>query len=166
MDSNSIFSLLEKASVYSDQSAMNQLQYLSNADQRIEAKGFALSLITILQTSHSNSSSSIRPESRLMAAIIMKNLVKNMWVTRSKSSIDDPDKLIIRNFIINHLGESDNRVATQLALTAAKICRHDWPLQWPDVLSRVYEHILNENDMIKLRAMNMLHEILLELTSR
>lgn len=54
----------------------------------------------------------------------------------------EDEKVLLRNFCYSQLGESDNRIATQIANVCSRVMRYDWPNSWPDALSLLVNSVV------------------------
>jgi hypothetical protein len=158
-----VFRLIERAAIRADAAAMQHLQLLSSADQCSEARGFVSALVSII----SSDPAAVHADVRLMAAIVLKNVVKNMWqpaAAKKKAAVADEEKVIVRTFLLAHLHEENNRISAQVSQTAAMVSRNDWPGLWPDVMTVLFGEVQQCNTaalgLRRLRAMGMLHEVL------
>ena len=90
LDVNEVYSLLERSSLQGDQSAMTTLQAMGSGNQALECKGFATALATIISQSQQQQADvggdSNRQEVRLLAAILLKNLVDKMYMSRGNNN--------------------------------------------------------------------------------
>ena len=90
LDVNEVYSLLERSSLQGAQAAMATLQAMGGGNQALECKGFATALATIIsqgqQQQADMSANTNRQEVRLMASILLKNLVDKMYMSRGNNN--------------------------------------------------------------------------------
>ena len=93
LDVNEVYSLLERSSLRGDQAAMTTLQAMGGGNQALESKGFASALATIISQGQQQQEQQAdmgndagRQEVRLMASILLKNLVDKMYMSRGSSN--------------------------------------------------------------------------------
>jgi hypothetical protein len=62
---------------------------------------------------------------RVVAVILLKNLVGSCWKSRGGTCrlVSDAEKEEVRSFLLSHLEEPDKAVAVQLAVLVAKVSR-------------------------------------------
>ena len=78
---------------------------------------------------------------RWLAVICLKNGVDRYWRPTRMHAISPEEKVEIRNGIFNQLDESNKQLTIQNAHTVARICRHDFPMEWPNVFDQLAEII-------------------------
>ncbi|CAK4703776.1 unnamed protein product, partial [Aphanomyces euteiches] len=132
--------------------------------QCMKLPGFSLVCLQILDEAQYP----LLPAIRLMTALSLKNAVSNSWVTRGSRqyTIAAEEKVQIRARLLAHMDESNNAVATQLAVTTARIARSDFPTEWPDLFAVLRDHIQQERLHRQMRALRVLKSVVKELASR
>ena len=142
--------------------ALIQQESMKNLHDFECIEGFLVSLIAIVQQSN------YVANERLLAVICIKNLVGRCWVDRGGNIrlLSPEEKSILRLFSCQHLDETDEKVALQLALVAGKIARHDWPNNWPNLFTLLYEGITKSQTLQKFRAMQLVRHVLQEITTK
>ncbi|EME83472.1 uncharacterized protein MYCFIDRAFT_203653 [Pseudocercospora fijiensis CIRAD86] len=84
-------------------------------------------------------------EVRYLAIIQLKNGIDKYWRKTALNAVPKDDKDVIRGRLVEStVQESDNRLALQAALVAAKIARYEFPSDWPDAISS-FLRILQSN---------------------
>ena len=78
---------------------------------------------------------------RWLAVICLKNGVDKYWRSTRMHAISPEEKVEIRNNLFNQLDESNKQLTIQNAHTVARICRHDFPMEWPNVFDQLVEII-------------------------
>lgn len=85
---------------------------------------------------------SIPQEIRFQAIIQLKNGIDKHWRKHSQYAITQPEKQVIRARAISAgVQEPVQAIALQNALVMAKIVRHDFPHDWPEVFTTIIEHL-------------------------
>ncbi|VEU21115.1 DEKNAAC102062 [Brettanomyces naardenensis] len=74
---------------------------------------------------------------RWLAVICMKNGVDKYWRPTRMHAISKEEKQEIRKGIFNRLDESNNQLTIQNAHIIARICRHDFPVEWPTIFDEM-----------------------------
>ncbi|ETW01372.1 hypothetical protein H310_06922 [Aphanomyces invadans] len=110
----------------------------------------------------------LQPPVRLMAALSLKNAVSASWVGRGSRQyvISAEEKDEIRRGLLRHMEESNTAIATQLAVTVARIARSDFPKEWPDLFSLLRDNIQQGSHVQQTRALRVLKSVVKELASR
>jgi hypothetical protein len=124
---------------------------------------------TILQTFLINTS--VPFEVRYLAAIQLKNGVDKYWRKTSPYAISKQEKEVIRSRCLEAgILEVDRRLALYNAIIVAKIVRHEYPREWPEVITLIVEHLQNKanqdpNSIHLPRTLLMLLHIVKELST-
>ena len=72
---------------------------------------------------------------RFVAATTLKNTIARGWRTSpTRGGIHDPEKAHLRPRLLHATADADAGIAVQLAVTVARIARHDHPRQWPSLI--------------------------------
>ncbi|RHY93371.1 hypothetical protein DYB35_000340 [Aphanomyces astaci] len=126
--------------------------------------GFALLCLQLLNEAQYQLPAPIR----LMVALSLKNAVSTSWVGRGTRQyvISAEEKDNVRRGLLGHMDESSSAVATQLAVTIARIARSDFPKDWPDLFSVLRDNIQQGTLLQKTRALRVLKSVVKELASR
>ncbi|EQC34210.1 hypothetical protein SDRG_08413 [Saprolegnia diclina VS20] len=105
---------------------------------------------------------------RLMAALSLKNAVASSWITRGSRqfTISAEEKLQVRRGLLQHTEETNKAVATQLAVTIARIARSDFPKEWPDLFGVLRDLIQQGSPLQQMRALRVLKSVVKELATR
>lgn len=83
---------------------------------------------------------SLPTELRYIAIIKLKNGVDKYWRKTALNAIKKEEKELIRTRSIESgVVEPDHRLALQISIATAKICRYEFPQDWPDVMETVLE---------------------------
>ncbi|OQR90933.1 importin-like protein [Achlya hypogyna] len=129
--------------------------------QCMKLPGFACLCMELLQQP-------LADATRLMAALSLKNAVTNSWVVRGSRqfSISADEKVQVRLRLLQHMEEPNKAVATQLAVTVARIARHDFPKEWPDLFGALRDIIQQGSPLQQARALRVLKAVVKELATR
>ncbi|KAF0690107.1 Aste57867_18501 [Aphanomyces stellatus] len=132
--------------------------------QCMKLPGFSLLCLQILDESKYPLADPVR----LMAALSLKNTVFASWTTRGSRQfiISDEEKTQVRAQLLAHMDESNSAVATQLAVTIARIARSDFPKDWPDLFGVLRDVIQQGSLLQQTRALRVLKSVVKELASR
>eukprot|EP00808_Paulinella_micropora_P014821 g57611.t1 len=102
---------------------------------------------------------------RLAAAILFKNGMEAIF-SRKGCALSTVEQRLERSFLRRSLlqggwDETDDKVASQLALSLAVAARYDWPDDWPELLPRLSSLIQQwQNLLVSYRALYTLHQLL------
>ncbi|KAJ3261121.1 Importin-11 [Boothiomyces macroporosus] len=106
---------------------------------------------------------------RSLAVISLKNGIDKYWRKSAKGAIQPQEKQLIKQNQLQFLGETNRQLATQHAVIIAKIARHDFPNEWPDlldILMPVVEQSFNSNSSMRFNSLYTLHLVMKSLTSK
>ncbi|KAF2766839.1 ARM repeat-containing protein [Teratosphaeria nubilosa] len=108
-------------------------------------------------------------ELRYLAIIQLKNGVDKYWRKTALNAVPKHDKDVIRSRLLSGcLEEQDDRLALQNALVIAKIARHEYPNDWPDLLSSILDSLRNASSLPPLhlaRSLLVLLHVVKELAT-
>jgi hypothetical protein len=160
MDYNTVLQVLTTAS--SPLRGSNQQAAESQLKAWEAEKGFHY----MLQSVYINTQLSLQV--RWLAVICLKNGIEKYWRPTRINAITKEEKLEIRKRIFDLLSESNNQLAIQNAHLVSRICRLDFPSEWPKLfedLVSIIESCSNQLDnpisIVKLNnLMIMLNQIL------
>lgn len=117
-------------------------------------------------------------QSRLLAVISLKNIVKRRWVKRGESkdgavaAVSKEEKAYLKLFILTFIAnsaslDSGKRVHAQISVLLSKIAAKDWPAEWPELLPFLYGKVQSTSDWrVQMFAMRALKEALGVLASK
>ena len=75
---------------------------------------------------------------RYLAVIQLKNGIDKYWRKSAKNALSKDEKTLIKSRCLEYgTNEADHRLALQNAILFSKIVRHEFPDEWPDVLTTV-----------------------------
>ncbi|KAI9205762.1 armadillo-type protein [Polychytrium aggregatum] len=77
---------------------------------------------------------SVDPKIRTLAIIYLKNGIEKYWRKTAKNPIAADEKSLIRSRLLGSFDEPTKQMSAQAALVMAKVARHDFPNDWPDLL--------------------------------
>ncbi|TPX38440.1 hypothetical protein SeMB42_g06738 [Synchytrium endobioticum] len=119
---------------------------------------------------------------RLLAILCLKAGIDKYWRKTAKHAIHPEEKVKIRSALVNIMDEDQKKLAVQHAVTIAKIARHDYPNEWPDlllVLMRTLQataspqspgadahQVTIHNRLVQQRALYTLHQVIKALCSK
>ncbi|KAJ0455066.1 putative importin-beta domain, armadillo-like helical [Helianthus annuus] len=93
--------------------------------------------------------------SRQLAAVLLKQFVKKHW-QEDEDGFEPPvvsneEKAIIRGLLLLSLDDPHRKICTAIGMAVASVANHDWPDEWPDLLSFLMKLI---NDQSNTNAVN------------
>lgn len=128
-----LFHVLQSASSNDQQQLKSGAQQLQNWEK---SPGFYSSLQSILLNK------SLPFEVRYLSVIQLKNAIDKYWRKTAENAIKKDEKDLIRSRCLNSgINEPDRRLALQISIVIAKITRHEYPHDWPDVFDSVLEQL-------------------------
>ena len=126
--------LHELAAVLSGQYASNDTRlYLERAEA--ELPGYHVLLLQIALSTCDG----FTDDTRLLAAIQLKNGIDKCWRRTAKSPITTEDKAVVRQGLLEgcDVRGVPDKVAAQLAVATARVARLDFPHDWPELFEQV-----------------------------
>ncbi|KAK6338748.1 hypothetical protein TWF696_009558 [Orbilia brochopaga] len=84
---------------------------------------------------------SLQREVRWMSIITLKYGVERFWRKTATNSLSKAERAVIRNRLLDCVDEPDSQLALQNAVIVGKVARNEYPLEWPDIFSRLLEII-------------------------
>ena len=154
--------VLQSASSNDQQQIISGAQQLQNWEK---TPGFHSSLQTLLLDY------SLPFEVRYLSVIQLKNGIDKYWRKKATNAINNDEKHLIRSrSLASGINEPDRRLALQISLAIARITRHDFPHDWPDVVDSILEHLQSPSESIVSflpisRALLILLHIIKELST-
>jgi hypothetical protein len=140
------------------QEAMKAIESFEGLD------GFSMALIQIA------SANSLRPDCRLLAMVMLKNIVHKRWLSTrggKLSPLAAEEKSAIKYFLSQSNSEEDKRILSQFSVLIAKVARHDWPGEWADLFPVLFNHLQStESKTIRYNALISLLEVVSELSTK
>ncbi|XP_076929084.1 uncharacterized protein LOC143593298 [Bidens hawaiensis] len=93
--------------------------------------------------------------SRQLAAVLLKQFIKKHW-QEDEDAFEHPvvsneEKAVIRGLLLLSLDDPHRKICTAIGVAVASVARHDWPDEWPDLLSFLMKLI---NDQSNINAVN------------
>ncbi|KAH3759284.1 Importin 9 [Pelomyxa schiedti] len=86
---------------------------------------------------------------RQMAAIVLKNYVRQHWDSKSSKFVAPPvestDKQALREILPFGLGDPESKIRTAVSMVMAQIAQWDWPSEWPTLLSILVEYLRGQS---------------------
>lgn len=76
-----------------------------------------------------------------MSVITLKYGVDRFWRKAATNAISKDEKTRMRSRLLDSVNEPDNQLALQNAVIVGKVARNEYPLDWPDVFSRLLDII-------------------------
>lgn len=96
---------------------------------------------------------------RWLAVICLKNGIEQYWRPTRLHAIDKEEKAKIRQNLFNQLDESNNQLTIQNAHIVARICRIDFPGEWPTVFNQmtdIFESVTGLSETLSMVRINNL----------
>ncbi|KAK6522888.1 hypothetical protein TWF281_002316 [Arthrobotrys megalospora] len=78
---------------------------------------------------------------RWMSIITLKYGVDRFWRKTATNAISKDERARIRSRLLDSVNEPDNQLALQNAVIVGKVARNEYPLDWPDIFSRLLDTI-------------------------
>ncbi|KAJ8753768.1 hypothetical protein K2173_000022 [Erythroxylum novogranatense] len=104
---------------------------------------------------------------RLSASVYFKNSISRYWRNRRDSSgISSEEKVHLRQKLLSHLSEKDDKIALMLAVLISKIARLDYPKEWPELLSALVHKLQSADVLTSHRIFLTLFRTLKELSTK
>ena len=124
-----LFHVLKSATSNDQQQIKSGAQQLQNWEK---SPGFYSSLQSLLLNK------SLPFEVRYLSVIQLKNGIDKYWRKTATNAIKKDEKDLIRSRSLESgINEPDRRLALQISIVVAKITRHEYPHDWPDVLDSI-----------------------------
>ena len=128
-----LFHVLQSASSSEPQLIKSGAQQLQNWEK---TPGFYSSLHSLFLNK------SLPFEVRYLSVIQLKNGIDKYWRKTATNAIKKDEKDHIRSRCLESgINEPDRRLALQISIVIAKITRHEYPHDWPDVLDSILEQL-------------------------
>ncbi|ODQ67404.1 ARM repeat-containing protein [Nadsonia fulvescens var. elongata DSM 6958] len=106
---------------------------------------------------------------RWIAVIYFKNGVDKYWRKTAKNCLGPEEKAQIRSKVFNAVDEANKQLMAQNAYAVSKICRIDYPNEWPELfndLTNIIKSGIESDDNIKLHnALQILNQIVKSLSA-
>ncbi|KAI7756235.1 hypothetical protein M8C21_007214, partial [Ambrosia artemisiifolia] len=88
-------------------------------------------------------------------AVLLKQFIKKHW-QEDEDGFEPPvvsneEKAIIRGLLLLSLDDPHRKICTAIGMAVASVAHHDWPDEWPDLLSYLMKLI---NDQSNTNAVN------------
>ncbi|XP_021855547.1 uncharacterized protein [Spinacia oleracea] len=104
---------------------------------------------------------------RLMATVYFKNSINRYWRTRRDSmGISSDEKIYLRQKLLSHLREENDKIALMLAVLISKIARFDYPKEWPELFSALAQQLQSADVLSSHRIFLILFRTLKELSTK
>uniref|UniRef100_A0A2P2M4B4 Uncharacterized protein MANES_09G106500 n=1 Tax=Rhizophora mucronata TaxID=61149 RepID=A0A2P2M4B4_RHIMU len=104
---------------------------------------------------------------RLMASVYFKNSISRYWRNRRDSSgISSEEKNHLRQKLLSHLREENDKIAVMLAVLISKIARFDYPKEWPELFSALAHKLQSADVLTSHRIFLILFRTLKELSTK
>ncbi|KAF2306412.1 hypothetical protein GH714_017776 [Hevea brasiliensis] len=104
---------------------------------------------------------------RLLASVYFKNSINRYWRNRRDSSgISSEEKNHLRQKLLSHLREENEKIAVMLAVLISKIARFDYPKEWPELFSVLARQLQSADVLTSHRIFMILFRTLKELSTK
>ncbi|XP_065852108.1 uncharacterized protein [Euphorbia lathyris] len=104
---------------------------------------------------------------RLLASVYFKNSINRYWRQRRDSSgISNEEKNHLRQKLLSHLREENDKIAMMLAVLISKIARFDYPKEWPELFSILAHQLQSADVLTSHRIFLILFRTLKELSTK
>lgn len=142
-------SLLNNALSHDNSTRKGAEAYL---EQHEATPGFPLLILTLISRLM-NPSAPQEVAIRQSASVLFKNIVKRRWLPEDedKQPINDNDKELIKNNVIELMTSAPQDVQKQLAEAVTIISQHDFPHKWSNLLPQLVS-MLGKNDLMVNRG--------------
>lgn len=139
------------------QEAMRAIESFESMD------GFALALLQLA------SSNSLRADCRLLAMVVLKNVVHKRWLPRGGKflGLSNDEKNAVKYFLSQNNTEEDKRILTQFSVLMAKVARCDWPDSWSELFPVLFAQLQSaDSKTVRYNALISLLEVISELSTK
>lgn len=95
-------------------------------------------------------------QTRWLAIISFKNGVEKYWRSSKVNAIQKEEKQKIKQSLFDLIDEPNKQLAVQNAHAISRICRFDFPQEWPslfDDIERLLQQAVKENNNVKIHNM-------------
>jgi len=123
-------------------------------------QGFCSCLLEILGNKSADQSA------RWLASTQLKNTIVRQWRPRRTTGIKPQEKAHLRGKLLETISEENNQIAVQIALSFAKVARHDFPREWPSLFQDLLARQDGGDLLLQRRVYLVLHHVLKELSSK
>ncbi|KAK9699161.1 hypothetical protein RND81_08G156900 [Saponaria officinalis] len=104
---------------------------------------------------------------RMMATVYFKNSINRYWRNRRDSmGISSEEKKYLRQKLLSHLREENDKIALMLAVLISKIARFDYPKEWPELFTALAQQLQSADVLLSHRIFLILFRILKELSTK
>lgn len=104
---------------------------------------------------------------RLLASVYFKNSINRYWRNRRDSAaISSEEKNHLRQKLLSHLREENDKIAGLLAVLISKIARLDYPREWPELFSVLANKLQSADVLTSHRIFLILFRTLKELSTK
>ncbi|KAJ4842191.1 hypothetical protein Tsubulata_031465 [Turnera subulata] len=104
---------------------------------------------------------------RLMASVYLKNSINRYWRNRRDPlAISIEEKSHLRQKLLSHLREENDKIAALLAVLISKIARFDYPKEWPELFSVLAHQLQSSDTLTSHRIFLILFRTLKELSTK
>ncbi|KAK6496883.1 hypothetical protein TWF481_001865 [Arthrobotrys musiformis] len=119
--------------------ASNDQSILKLASQQLHSWETTQGYWSLLQDAYLDQS--LERNVRWMSIITLKYGVDRFWRKAATNAITKDEKTRIRSRLLDSVNEPDNQLALQNAVIVGKVARNEYPLDWPDIFSRLLDII-------------------------
>ncbi|XP_050205030.1 uncharacterized protein LOC126655060 isoform X2 [Mercurialis annua] len=104
---------------------------------------------------------------RLLASVYFKNSISRYWRNRRDSSgLSSDEKNHLRQKLLSHLREENDKIAVMLSVLISKIARFDYPREWPELFSVLAQQLQSADVLASHRIFMILFRTLKELSTK
>ncbi|KAF3215372.1 hypothetical protein TWF191_009350 [Orbilia oligospora] len=119
--------------------ASNDQSILQLASKQLQSWETTPGYWSLLQDAYLDQS--LEKNVRWMSIITLKYGVDRFWRKAATNAISKNERTRIRSRLLDSVNEPDNKLALQNAVIVGKVARNEYPLDWPDIFSRLLDII-------------------------
>lgn len=85
--------------------------------------------------------------------------MEKYWRKNAPNEISAPEKVALKQNLINNFREPVNQIALQLAVLVSKVAKFDCPRDWPELLPTLLQGVENTDSLVQHRSLLTLHHV-------
>ncbi|XP_042907797.1 importin-11 [Parasteatoda tepidariorum] len=103
---------------------------------------------------------------RWLSALCIKNGVDRYWRKTAPNSIENEERIAIKQKLLMCLNEQVNQIALQFAVIISKIARFDFPKEWAELFPTLLNSTQSVNKLEQQRALLTMQHVIKALSSK